>query len=242
MLFRSDVKYGFFSYYPFGTNGKEVGSIIDLTYLTSGEDYGTKYYDNENFTSTTEFDRKLKIIEVDRLTEDKRDKLIFAKATPNQTIPIIVAKSGRFGNGNDYGNQVDIKANTYRYRYDLPEIKKINQTCTLQGYYTGEAVFDAVSNEDPDTDAIKNDIVWKTSDITVGKVSISGLHWDESGANVALQLENYGYRFNDQTNFSMDMPDLPETNHSSSLLSANKFVTLIDGSGAKSVTGLDQLP
>lgn len=237
-----DVKYGFFSYYPFGTNGKEVGSIIDLTYLTSGEDYGTKYYDNENSTSTTEFDRKLNIIEVDGLTEDKRDKLIFAKATPNQTIPIIVATYGRFGNRNDYGNQADIKANTYRYRYDLPEMKKINQTCTLQGYYTGEAVFDAVSNEDPDTDAIKNDIVWKTSDITVGKVSISGLHWDESGANVALQLENYGYRFNDQTNFSMDMPDLPETNHSSSLLSANKFVTLIDGSGAKSVTGLDQLP
>lgn len=237
-----DVKYGFFSYSPFGTNGKEVGSIIDLTYLTSGEDYGTKYYDNENSTSTTEFDRKLNIIEVDGLTEDKRDKLIFAKATPNQTIPIIVATYGRFGNGNDYGNQADIKANTYRYRYDLPEMKKINQTCTLQGYYTGEAVFDAVSNEDPDTDAIKNDIVWKTSDITVGKVSISGLHWDESGANVALQLENYGYRFNDQTNFSMDMPDLPETNHSSSLLSANKFVTLIDGSGAKSVTGLDQLP
>lgn len=237
-----DVKYGFFSYYPFGTNGKEVGSIIDLTYLTSGVDYGTKYYDNENSTSTTEFDRKLKIIEVASLTEDKRDKLIFAKATPNQTIPIIVAKSGRFGNGNDYGNQADIKANTYRYRYDLPEIKKINQTCTLQGYYTGEAVFDAFSSEDPDTDAIKNDIVWKTSDITVGKVSISGLHWDESGANVALQLENYGYRFNDQTNFHIDMPDLPETNHSSSLLSANKFVTLIDGSGAKSVTGLDQLP
>lgn len=231
-----DVKFGFFSYSPFGTNGKQVGSIIDLTYLTSGEDYGTKYYDNEKCTSTTDFDQKLKIIEVDRLTEDKRDKLIFAKATPNQTIPIIVVNYGSFGNG------ADIKANKYRYRYDLPEMKKINQTCTLQGYYTGEAVLDAFSSEDPDTAARKNDIVWKTSDITVGKVSISGLHWDESGANVALQLENYGYRFNDQTDFSMDMPDLPETNHSSALLSANKFVTLIDGSGAKSVTGLDQLP
>lgn len=231
-----DVKFGFFSYSPFGTNGKQVGSIIDLTYLTSGEDYGTKYYDNEKCTSTTDFDQKLKIIEVDLLTEDKRDKLIFAKATPNQTIPIIVAKYGSFGNG------ADIKANKYRYRYDLPEMKKINQTCTLQGYYTGEAVLDAFSSEDPDTAARKNDIVWKTSDITVGKVSISGLHWDESGANVALQLENYGYRFNDQTDFSMDMPDLPETNHSSALLSANKFVTRIDGSGAKSVTGLDQLP
>lgn len=61
---------------------------------------------------------KIKIIEVDRLTEDKRDKLIFAKATPNQTIPIIVVKYGSFGNG------ADIKANKYRYRYDLPEMKK----------------------------------------------------------------------------------------------------------------------
>lgn len=237
-----DVKSGFFSYYPFGKHGKQVGSIIDLTYLTSGEDYGTKYYDNEKCTSTTDFDRKLNIIEVDGLTEDQRDKLIFAKATPNQTIPIIVATYGRFGNGNDYGNQADIKANTYRYRYDLPEMKKINQTCTLQGYYTGEAVFDAFSSEDPDTDAIKNDIVWKTSDITVENISLPDIELKADGSQEsAITLENYGYSFNAQTKFSLENMKLVVSEDSTALLASDEKWNLIDGSQALRVTGMENL-
>ena len=223
-----------------GTDRRNGTTIFDLSYLTSGKDLGV-------ISKGTEMQ------EIDlRDSRVNKEDIYFAKAKPSAIIPVIqIEKLYDPNYDRDYSDNPTpiIKANQLIYGYVLPEEKKADNRYVFTGSYTGDAVYDNIGFGDmrPDGSFQKdsgnnNDVVWKTSDITVGKVSISGLHWDESGANVALQLENYGYRFNDQTDFSMDLPDLPETNHSSSLLSANKFVTLIDGSGAKSVTGLDQLP
>lgn len=220
------------------TDWRNGTTIFDLSYLTLGKDLGV-------ISGETEMQK----IDLREPSVHKED-IYFAKAKPSAIIPVIQIET-LFDPNHDYSYNLTpiIKANQLIYGYVLPEEKKADNRYVFTGSYTGDAVYDNIGFGDmrPDGSFQKdsgnnNDVVWKTSDITVGKVSISGLHWDESGANVALQLENYGYRFNDQTDFSMDLPDLPETNHSSSLLSANKFVTLIDGSGAKSVTGLDQLP
>lgn len=223
--------------YRDSTDWRNGTTIFDLSYLTSGKDLGV-------ISGETEMQK----IDLREPSVHKED-IYFAKAKPSAIIPVIQIET-LFDPNHDYSYNLTpiIKANQLIYGYVLPEEKKADNRYVFTGSYTGDAVYDNIGFGDmcPDgsfkKDSENNDVVWKTSDITVGKVSISGLHWDESGANVALQLENYGYRFNDQTDFSMDMPDLPETNYSSSLLSANKFVTLIDGSGAKSVTGLDQLP
>ena len=209
-----------YNWRPNPDNPHERATIIDLTYLTSGEDYGTAYItnrDNDNAASNPDFESKLKDIDLRTLSADERNNIFFAGVSPDRKITVIQAEKGI------YKSEDQIKANKLIYGYSLQQ-----NDDQLVGSYTGKAGIDG------------NDVVWKTGDITVSSVSLPNKALDASGtASSPLKLEKYGYVFDGNTKLSMD--NMHVTNSTSTLISPSESWTLVDGSDATSVTGLGNL-
>lgn len=195
-------------------NTVKRGTIIDLTYLTSGKDYGTAYM-NRNTGSSADFDAKIEDIDLRELSDDEKSNIFFAGVEPDAKITVIEAENGI------YESEDQVKANKLTYGYSLEQ----NDT-SLIGSYEGNAGIDG------------NNVVWRTGDITVDSMIVPNVTYDASGPSVApIQLEEYGYIFNENTTISS--PEV--TNNTSILISPDVTWTLVDGSAATSVAGLENL-
>lgn len=195
-------------------NTVERGTIIDLTYLTSGKDYGTKYIDNKSGVDAG-FDAKVEDIDLRELSDDEKSNIFFAGIEPDAKITVIQAENGI------YESEDQVKANKLTYGYSLEQ----NDT-SLIGSYEGDAGIDG------------NNVVWRTGDITVDSMIVPNVTYDASGPSTAtIQLEEYGYIFNENTTISS--PEV--TNNTSVLISPDVTWTLVDGSAATSVAGLENL-
>lgn len=195
-------------------NTVKRGTIIDLTYLTSGKDYGTKYIDNKTGADAG-FDAKVEDIDLRELSDEEKSNIFFAGVAPDAKITVIQAENGI------YESEDQVKANKLTYGYSLQQ----NDT-SLTGSYTGDAGIDG------------NNVVWRTGDITVSSMTVPNVTYGVSGpSSTPLQLEKYGYVFDENT--TMTSPAV--TNNTDVLISPDVTWTLVDGSAAASVTGLENL-
>lgn len=196
-------------------------TVIDLSYLTSGENYGTNYgQPKQNYHEVTDGDiQNMWRTRTINLTENGMDtsNIFLSKVKPNKDITIIKVANSKLTSDNK------ILANTLIYGYNLTK-----GTDNLMGTYTGQATLD------------KGNVVWKTGDITASSISLPNKALDASGAvSSPLKLEKYGYVFDGNTKLSMD--NMHVTNSTSTLISPSESWTLVDGSDATSVTGLGNL-
>lgn len=219
------------------TDWRNGTTIFDLSYLTSGKNLGV-------ISGETEMQK----IDLREPSVHKED-IYFAKAKPSAIIPVIQIET-LFDPNLDYSYNLTpiIKANQLIYGYVLPEGKKADNRYVFTGSYTGDAVYDNIGFGDmrPDGSFIKdsenNDVVWKTSDITVGNISLPDMELKADGSQEsAITLENYGYIFNAQTKFSLENMKLVVSEDSTSLLASDEKWNLIDGSQALRVTGMENL-
>lgn len=226
----------------FGTDWRSGTTIFDLSYLTSGKDLGVI----SEGTEMQEIDLRDSLV--------NKEHIYFAKAKPSAIIPVIQIEK-LFDPNRDYRNNPTpiIKANQLIYGYVLPEEKKADNRYVFTGSYTGDAVYDNIGFGDmcPDGSFIKdigneeknnNDVVWKTSDITVENISLPDIELKADGSQEsAITLENYGYSFNAQTKFSLENMKLVVSEDSTALLASDEKWNLIDGSQALRVTGMENL-
>lgn len=196
------------------SNTVKRGTIIDLTYLTSGKDYGAKYIDNSTGDDAG-FDEKVEDIDLRELSDEEKSRIFFAGAAPDAKITVIQAENGI------YQSEDQVKANKLTYGYSLQQ-----DEASLTGSYTGDAGIDG------------NNVVWRTGDITVSSMTVPNVTYDASGpSSTPLQLEKYGYVFNENT--AINNPNV--TNTTDILISPDDTWTLVDGSAASSVTSLENL-
>lgn len=226
----------------FGTDWRSGTTIFDLSYLTSGKDLGVI----SEGTEMQEIDLRDSLV--------NKEHIYFAKAKPSAIIPVIQIEK-LFDPNRGYRNNPTpiIKANQLIYGYVLPEEKKADNRYVFTGSYTGDAVYDNIGFGDmcPDGSFIKdigneeknnNDVVWKTSDITVENISLPDIELKADGSQEsAITLENYGYSFNAQTKFSLENMKLVVSEDSTALLASDEKWNLIDGSQALRVTGMENL-
>lgn len=219
------------------TDWRNGTTIFDLSYLTSGKNLGV-------ISGETEMQK----IDLREPSVHKED-IYFAKAKPSAIIPVIQIET-LFDPNLDYSYNLTpiIKANQLIYGYVLPEEKKADNRYVFTGSYTGDAVYDNIGFGDmrPDgsfkKDSENNDVVWKTSDITVGNISLPDIELKADGSQEsAITLENYGYSFNAQTKFSLENMKLVVSEDSTALLASDEKWNLIDGSQALRVTGMENL-
>lgn len=206
--------------YSYGASDN-YSTVIDLSYLTSGDNYGTNYgQPDQNSHEVTDGDiQNMWRTRTIDLTKDGTDtsNIFFAKVKPNKDITVIKVANSNFTSDNK------ILANTLIYGYNLS-----NGNDNFIGTYTGQAALE------------KGNVVWKTGDITAASVSLPNRILDASGtASVPFKLEKYGYVFDGNTKLSMD--NMHVTNNTSTLISPSDSWTLVDGSDATSVTGLGNL-
>lgn len=226
----------------FGMDWRSGTTIFDLSYLTSGKDLGVI----SEGTEMQEIDLRDSLV--------NKEHIYFAKAKPSAIIPVIQIEK-LFDPNRGYRNNPTpiIKANQLIYGYVLPEEKKADNRYVFTGSYTGDAVYDNIGFGDmcPDGSFIKdigneeknnNDVVWKTSDITVENISLPDIELKADGSQEsAITLENYGYSFNAQTKFSLENMKLVVSEDSTALLASDEKWNLIDGSQALRVTGMENL-
>lgn len=149
------------------------------------------------------------------LSDEEKSNIFFAGVAPDAKITVIQAENGI------YESEDQVKANKLTYGYSLQQ----NDT-SLTGSYTGDAGIDG------------NNVVWRTGDITVSSMTVPNVTYGVSGpSSTPLQLEKYGYVFDENT--TMTSPAV--TNNTDVLISPDVTWTLVDGSAAASVTGLENL-
>ncbi len=225
-----------------GTDRRNGTTIFDLSYLTSGKDLGV-------ISEGTEMQ------EIDlRDSSVHKEGIFFANAKPSAIIPVIQIEK-LYDPNRDYRNNPTpiIKANQLIYGYVLPEVKKQDNRYVFTGSYTGDAVYDNIGFDDMLSDGSftkdngneeknNNDVVWKTTDITVESISLPDMELkaDESQRS-AITLEKYGYLFNAQTKFSLENMKLVVSEDRTTLLASDEKWNLIDGSQALRVAGMENL-
>lgn len=167
------------------------------------------------------FAEKGTVIDVTALTNgENNSKIFFADLRPDDQRTIIQAKQGIYERD---GVQASLESNPLDYSYNLGQ-----ENNSLTGTYHGDAVISG------------NDVIWKTGDITASAVDISHTTLDASGMSTKpLTLEKYGYIFNENTKLSTD--GIRVTNEGSVLIAPSDSWTLVDGSQAASLSGMDKL-
>lgn len=160
-------------------------------------------------------------IDVTPLTDGKDNaKIFFTNLKPDDQRTIIEAQKGIYEKD---GVKVDLKSKGLNYTYNLAQGKN-----GLAGSYKGDAAIDG------------DNVVWKTGDVTVSSVDIPQLMLDDSGKQVnLLSLERYGYVFNQDTKFSTEGVRVIDEDRE--LIAPSDSLTLIDGSAARSLSGMDAL-
>ncbi len=237
------------------TNGSSrwtnQNTVIDLSYLTSGKDFGTYYKEDlgQNYDKEGGAQSEGREDEID-LTKDGVDSsnILLASVKPNATITIIET-----ANSDLTPNEIDPELLKYGYTPGTPESKiyynplvygyKIQNSSgsnVLNGTYKGWAEINVRLTQNKTTGQMYSPthVYWKTGDITVNTISFPNLILDGSGKPVnPITLEKYNYIFNNDT--ALSMGTISKTGNS--LISPSDSFTLIDGSGAQSVTGLENL-
>lgn len=221
---------GNFTFKPQGTLDS-VGTIIDLSYLTSGVDYGDNYYqaDGEAYdlrgraaspNIVDSFKAKVKDIDLRTMTDEAKTKIFFRDVAPDTSIMVIESANSTFSE--------DAKSrlvyNKLTYGYDVTQNGN-----TLTGYYEGTAAID------------ENNVVWRTGDVSVTEVKLGqvAIHKDGTQSSPLVLDSKYGYAFSSESSLAIN--SLAVINPTNELLLPNQMWTLIDGSKAQSVTGLDVL-
>lgn len=147
-------------------------------------------------------------------------KVFFTDLKPDDQRMIIEAKTGIYEKN---GFQATLKYKGLNYTYNLTQGEN-----RLAGSYKGDAVIDG------------NNVVWKTGDVTISSVDISQMTLDASGKQVnPLSLEKYRYIFNKDTKLSTD--GIRVTDEGRELIAPSDSLTLIDGSAAQALSGMDAL-
>ena len=136
------------------------------------------------------------------LSDEEKSRIFFAGAAPDAKITVIQAENGI------YQSEDQVKANKLTYGYSLQQ-----DEASLTGSYTGDAGIDG------------NNVVWRTGDITVSSMTVPNVTYDASGpSSTPLQLEKYGYVFNENT--AINNPNV--TNTTDILISPDDTWTLVD--------------
>jgi hypothetical protein len=166
------------------------------------------------------YSEKGTVIDVTALTNGEGKSIFFTDLKPDDQRTIIKANNGIYEK-NDV--KAELKSQPLNYDYKLTQGDN-----SLRGTYHGDA---AIS---------RNDVIWKTGDITASDLDVSHMTLDASGQQTSpLTLEKYGYIFNENTKLSTD--DIRVTNEGSALIAPSDSWTLVDGSQAASLSGLDNL-
>lgn len=167
------------------------------------------------------YSEKGTVIDVTALTNrENNSKIFFTDLKPDDQRTIIKANKGIYEKN---GAKAELKSQSLDYDYNLTQGKN-----SLTGTYHGDA---AISG---------NDVIWKTGDITALALDVSHTTLDASGQQTSpLTLEKYGYIFNKKTKLSTD--GIRVTNEGSALIAPSDSLTLVDGSRAASLSGLDNL-
>lgn len=196
-------------------------TVIDLSYLTSGKDYGNNYGQDGQDKNEWAVQNEERTATID-LTKNGVDPstIFFSDVKPNQKITVIDTA----GPGVQNGNQ--IYYNPIIYGYQLSSHQNL-----LTGMYRGNA------------EADQGNVVWKTGNVSVSRISfddtLDAAHRDTS----LMKLEGYGYEFDENTVLSLD--NLNVKNEGNTLLSPKDTWTLIDAgavkSGSEYLIGMEQL-
>ncbi|WP_296914649.1 hypothetical protein [uncultured Megasphaera sp.] len=161
------------------------------------------------------------VIDVTALTNgENNSNVFFTDLKPDDQRIIIAANKGIYEKN---GVKAELKSHPLDYRYNLGKGDN-----SLTGSYHGDAVISG------------NDVIWKTGDITASALDISHTTLDASGQSTKpLTLEKYGCIFNENTKLSTD--GIRVTNEGSVLIAPSDSWTLVDGSQAASLSGMDNL-
>lgn len=167
------------------------------------------------------YSEKGTVIDVTALTNgENNSKIFFTDLKPDDQRTIIKANKGIY---EENGAKAKLESKPLNYNYKLPQGEN-----SLTGIYHGDA---AISG---------NDVIWKTGDITASDLDVSHMTLDASGQQTSpLTLEKYGYIFNENTKLSTH--GIRVTNEGSVLIAPSDSWTLVDGSQAASLSGLDNL-
>ena len=166
------------------------------------------------------YSEKGTVIDVTALTNGEGKSIFFTDLKPDAQRTIIEATKGIYEK-NDV--KAELKSKRLDYAYELTKGEN-----SLTGTYHGDA---AIS---------RNNVIWKTGDITASDLDVSHMTLDASGQQTSpLTLEKYGYIFNENTKLSTD--DIRVTNEGRALIAPSDSWTLVDGSQAASLSGLDNL-
>ena len=196
-------------------------TVIDLSYLTSGKDFGTNYAQTGQDSDIEMKQNDERTAAIDLRNVDA-SKIFLANVKPGQDITIIKAANSNLSDKNT------IYYNPLTYGYHLA-----NGSDSLKGTYTGKAALE------------NGNVVWKTGDITASSLLLPNEILDASGTvSSPLKLEKYGYAFDGLDKDREDqfsIKNMQVTNNTGTLISPSDSWTLVDGSDATSVTGLGNL-
>lgn len=199
-------------------------TVIDLSYLTSGKDFGHNYGQDEQDKTEGEAQNANRSAVID-LTKEGVDpsRIFFAKVKPNQKITVIDTA----GPGVQKENPIYYNPLIYGYQ-------RASRQNVLTGTYGGDAAED------------NGNVIWKTGNISVSRISFDDTLGTSDRETPLLKLEDYGHAFNENTELSLD--NLKVKNEGSTLLSTDDTWTLIDVSALQSkeneyeyLTGMEYL-
>lgn len=162
------------------------------------------------------------VIDVTALTNGEGKSIFFTDLKPDDYRTIIEASEGIYIDEKT-GAKAELKSKPLDYVYKLSKGKN-----SLTGTYHGDAAIN------------DNDVIWKTGDITASALDVSHTTLDASGQQTGpLTLEKYGYIFDENTKLSTN--GIRVTNEGNALIAPSDSWTLVDGSQAASLSGLDNL-